>query len=168
MLKKIIIAAIVALPLTISAQSAKFGYCNSQDIIPKMQEYVDAEAKLKAVQEQYTTEGKKIEAELQKKYQAYEEMSKSATTTDAQRKTAEDELQALSQKYQNFMQAAQQDIQQQQQQQMAPVMQKFNDAVQSVGKENAFTFIYETTALIYTGADAQDVTPLVKAKLGVK
>ena len=168
MFKKILLALIVALPLSINAQSAKFGHCNSQDIIPSMQEYKDAETKMKSVQEQYATEGKKIEDELTKKGQAFEELSKSATATEAQKKAAEEEIQALYQKYQNFMQAAQQDMQNQQNQQMAPVMQKFNDAVQAVGKENGFTFIYETTSLIYTGADAQDVTPLVKAKLGIK
>ena len=86
MFKKILPALIVALPLSINAQSAKFGHCNSQDIIPSMQEYKDAETKMKSVQEQYATEGKKIEDELTKKGQAFEELSKSATATEAQRK----------------------------------------------------------------------------------
>ena len=41
-------------------------------------------------------------------------------------------------------------------------------AIQSVGDEGSFTFIFENQIPVYVGKDAVDVTPLVKTKLGIK
>ena len=41
-------------------------------------------------------------------------------------------------------------------------------AIKAVGKENGFTAIFPEGAAIYTGDDVIDITPLVKAKLGLK
>ena len=41
-------------------------------------------------------------------------------------------------------------------------------AIQSVGAEGNFTFIFENVVPLYTGSDVVDVTPLVKAKLGIQ
>ena len=56
----------------------------------------------------------------------------------------------------------------QQEQLMAPIQQKIQTAIQAVGTENGFTFIFPDVVPVYTGATVVDVTPMVKAKLGVK
>ena len=47
---------------------------------------------------------------------------------------------------------------------------KLTDAVKSVGAEGGFTFIMpnEQALLLYKGNDVVDVTPQVRAKLGLK
>jgi len=44
------------------------------------------------------------------------------------------------------------------------------DAIKSVGAEGKFTYIFDLAypIVIYQGAPSEDVTPLVKAKLGLK
>ena len=41
-------------------------------------------------------------------------------------------------------------------------------AIEEVGAENGFLYIYDLNTLLYKSADAIDVTPLLKKKLGVK
>lgn len=44
------------------------------------------------------------------------------------------------------------------------------DAIKSVGAEGKFTYIFDLAypIVIYQGVPSEDVTPLVKAKLGLK
>ena len=80
------------------------------------------------------------------------------------------ELQENQQKIQNFQQMASQDMQKQQETLLAPITDKLQKAIQAVGAEGSYTFIYDLSipCVVYTGAGAEDVTPQVKAKLGIK
>jgi len=80
------------------------------------------------------------------------------------------ELQDEYQKIQNFQQTASQDLQRQQEQLLAPITQKLQNAIQAVGAEGGYTFIYDMSipAILYTGTGAEDVSAKVKAKLGIK
>ena len=73
-------------------------------------------------------------------------------------------------KIQNFQQTAAQDLQRQQDTLLAPITQKLQNAIQAVGAEGGYTFIFDQAAgsIIYTGANAEDVSAKVKAKLGIK
>jgi outer membrane protein len=51
---------------------------------------------------------------------------------------------------------------------MAPIMDKLQNAIKAVGAEGGFVFIYDSTSMLYNGNGVQDVSPLVKAKLGIK
>ncbi len=79
------------------------------------------------------------------------------------------EIQELANNVEKFRNQAQQDIARQQEQLMAPIQQKLTDAVTAVGQENGFTFIFpnEPSMLLYKGTDVVDVTPMVRAKLGL-
>ena len=78
------------------------------------------------------------------------------------------ELQELDQKMNQFRATASQDLQHQQEQLMAPIQQKVMTAIQTVGAEGEYTMIFENNAPIYVGKTVEDITPLVKAKLGLK
>ena len=93
-------------------------------------------------------------------------MAKDTPETIKQRR--EQELNELGQKIQTFEQVANQDIQQQQQKLMAPIYEKINTAIKAVGDENGYTYILEDSQVIYKNPTANDVTPLVKAKLNLK
>ena len=97
-------------------------------------------------------------------------MKKAPATPDAIKERRLNELQERDQKVQQFRNTASQDLARLQEQLMAPIQQKIGDAVKSVGQEGSFTFIFpnEQGLLLYTGNDVTDVTPLVKAKLGIK
>ena len=77
-------------------------------------------------------------------------------------------MQELDAKIQKFRETADQDLRRQQQQLMAPIQENVMKAIQSVGAEGNYTFIFENVMPLYSGSDVTDVTPLVKTALGIK
>ena len=140
MIKKILLALAVALPLCAWAQAPKFGVVDVETIIPKMPEFVEAQKKLDEASKTYEAEYGKINEELQKLYAELQELVKDPS---------------------------QQDLQRQQAQLMQPIQEKIMNAIKTVGSENGFTMIFPEAVPAYISTDVQDVTPLVKTKLGV-
>ena len=170
MFKKFILAALVAAPMMLSAQNAvKFGMVNPAEIFQVMPETATAQNTLKAASDKYQQQAKALQDELQKKSQELEELEKAKAdqaTIEAKTKEAQD----IYTRYQNFSQTAQQDLQKQQETLIGPIQAKLQQAIQAVGAENGFTYIFDLSipSIIYHGNGSQDVTPLVKAKLGIK
>ena len=167
MLKKLLLAAFVVAPMCLMAQ-VKLGYVNPMEIFNVMPEKATAESTLKTASEKYETEFKNLQTAFQKKADDYEKADKDATTPQAIKDRHMQELQEEYQKIQNFQQTAAQDIQRQQEQLPAPIQQKLQDAIKAVGAEGGYTFIYDTSSLLYVGTGAEDLTAKVKAKLGIK
>ena len=167
MLKKLLLAAFVVAPMCLMAQ-VKLGYVNPMEIFNVMPEKATAESTLKTASEKYETEFKNLQTALQKKASDYEAADKDATTPQAIKDRHMQELQEEYQKIQNFQQTASQDIQRQQDQLLAPIQQKLQDAIKAVGAEGGYTFIYDTSSILYVGTGAEDLTAKVKAKLGIK
>lgn len=170
MIKKLFLAVMLALPMCLSAQTLKFGTVNSAEVFNVMPDKATAEATLKQASEKYDAEFKRLQEDFQKDYEAYEKLDKDASTPAAIKERHQKDLQEKYQKIQNFQQTAAQDLQKQQETLLAPIQSKLQQAIQAVGAENGFTYIFDLSipAVIYSGNGSQDVTPLVKAKLGIK
>lgn len=78
------------------------------------------------------------------------------------------EIQDMTNKYQQFRQNAQQDIQRQQESLLAPVQQKVVTAIKTVGELGNYTFIFTSEVPAYVGKDVVDVTTDVRKQLGLK
>lgn len=168
MFKKLLLAALVAAPLCMNAQ--KFGVINTQEIFNIMPEKATAENTLKVASDKYETEFKNLQTAFQKKAEDYEVQAKDDKTPQAIKDRHMQELQDEYQKIQNFQQTAAQDLQKQQEQLLAPIQTKLQNAIQAVGAEGGYTFIYDLSipTIIYHGTGAEDLTAKVKAKLGIK
>lgn len=164
MFKKLLLAVMVALPAMAFAQ--KFGVIETETIMANLPEMKEVQTQLQAAGQKYETEFKNLQDEMQKKYTEFQQMDESTPKTIQERRIQE--IQDLDQKIQQFRQTASEDLQRQQEQLIAPVRQKVFTAIQSVGAEGNFTFIFENVVPLYTGSDVVDVTPLVKAKLGIQ
>lgn len=168
MIKKILLALVVALPMCAWAQAPKFGIVDVESIIPKMTEFVEAQNKLSEASKTYETEYAKINEELQKLYTELQELNKDPNTLQSIKERRMQDIQDRDKKAQQFAQTAQQDLQRQLAQLMQPIQEKVMNAIKSVGTENGFTMIFPEAVPAYISADVQDVTALVKTKLGVK
>ena len=89
-----------------------------------------------------------------------------ATMTETEKQMLYTELQTLGQQIQQFEQTAPTLIQNQQQELLGKILEKVQNAAQAVGSENGFIYIFDTSVLLYNGG-GEDVTPLVKKKLGI-
>lgn len=167
MFKKMILAALVAAPMMLNAQAIKLGALNPNQILQVMPETATAKTTLEATQQKYETQAKALQEEFNKKAGEYEQLEKSKAS-EAVKEAKQKELLDIQQKAETFRQTAMQDIQKQQEQLMAPIEQKLRDAIQQVGAEGGYSAIFYNDVLLYRGASVEDITPKVKAKLGIK
>ena len=169
MLKKFVIIALCMLPLVTFAQNLKFGNINSGELITAMPENANIQKEMEAVQKQYETEFLKMQEEFQRKYQEYMTTRDSLPANINERRVQE--LEAIQQRIQTFQQQAQQDLQRKEQELIVPMIEKVRKAINEVGKEQGFTYIFDKsdTGILYVDEVATiDVMPMVKAKLGIK
>lgn len=168
MLKKILLAVAVTFSLVASAQTVKIGLVDVNAVMAAMPETTAAQQKLQETQKKYETEYNALGEELQKQYQELQNMKEDELPAIKERKTRafadnQQKLQTFEQQVMNDMQKLQNDL-------MAPIMQKLQSAIQSVGAEGKYTLVQNLDPQItfYYSAPAEDITPLVKAKLGLK
>lgn len=168
MLKKILLAVAVALPMFASAQTVKIGVVDTNAVFSTMPETTAANTKLQDIQKKYQEEFSRLETEYKRMVDELQNMKEDELPAIKERKTRE--INDYQQKIQTFMQSADNDIQQQQQTLMAPIAAKMKEAIESVAKENGFSMVqnYSPDLILYYASPVQDITPLVKAKLGLK
>jgi outer membrane protein len=153
---------------TVSAQKTlKFGHVNSQEILAIMPESVTAQEQMKKLAEELENQMEQMQVELNTKYEQY--LTNRESLTPLIRQTRESELQEMQQRVQMFEQNATQELQRQRNELLQPIFEKANVAIDEVGKEGGFIYIFDVSAgaVLYQSADSEDITPKVKAKLGI-
>lgn len=168
MLKKIILALLVALPMSAAAQ--KFGTVDINAVIEAMPEIAQMQTQLTEASQKYEAEFQKLIEEVNKLVTEYQTIADDPNTPQTIKDRRVQEITERQQKVEQFRNTATEDLQRQQNQLMAPIQAKMTDAIKAVGQEGGFTFIFpnEPTLILYQGADVIDVTALVKAKLGIQ
>ena len=170
MMKRILkLTLIVAASLLAStAFGQKFAYINSQELIFSMPEVDSVNAKLELMEKDYIDALELIQVEFNNKLNDYQ---KNATTyTDTIRQMKEQELTEINQRYEQYQQAAAQDMQNQQAVLMQPVYEKANNAIQKVAKANSFVAVFDLSVgsmLYFDEEQMVNMLPLVYAELGI-
>ena len=80
MIKKILVAIAVALPMLAVAQSPKFGVVSAEEIFAAMPESKTAQEQIAASSKQYEDEYAKLNEEMQKKFSEYQALRDDAST----------------------------------------------------------------------------------------
>ena len=166
MLKKLLFVAALIFPMLAGAQTLKMGVVDTQSIFAGMPDTAAAQTKLGEVQKKYQDEFARLEAEYTRLIEDFQKMSQDELPAIRERKTRE--ITDYQTKMQQFEQTASQDMQQQQEALMQPIYQKIKDAIDAVGREGGYSLIQQKEASLYVAAPVEDVTPAVKAKLGIK
>ncbi|GHT35172.1 MAG: OmpH family outer membrane protein [Prevotellaceae bacterium] len=174
-MKKIALFLLFALPFTAFAQDLKFGHIDRQEVIKLMPEFTTAQKTLEDLQLKYKEEISKLQTEFQTKLADYQQNGdKLEATIKASR---ESELQRMQSNFQDFYQKAQDDLQAKEVDLMKTITDKLNKAIQEVGTENGFLYIFDVqgktaetgpTTVLYYSPKSTDVAPLVKKKLNIK
>jgi len=157
---------IAVLALTLTANAQKFGYVNTQELFLLMPELKEVQARMDSLNKQYENLLMNMQEEYQKKLQDYQQ--KQSTMPDAMRQIQEEELYSMQQRLQTTYQTAQQDVEQKRGEYLKPINERMSKAIQEVGAANNYTYIFDSVAAVYISPEADDVMPLVKAKLGIK
>jgi len=170
MTKKLLIALLCLLPLSLFAQDLKFGYVNRAEIFQSMPETAVATKKIDELAKNYETELLKMQQEYQKKGSDFVATRDSLPESIRVRRMTE--IQDLEQRLQSFYTDSQKDIQKQQQELVIPINEKLTNAVKAVGQDNGFVYVFDISAnsgLMYWSVEkCVDVTNMVRAKLNLK
>ena len=157
------------LSANLSAQNAQVivAYVNTTDLLSAFPAKEEATQKLVALSENYKKELELMQNEYNKKYSDYITYQGSLAENIKLRRMQE--LTELENKMQQFMQLAQEDIEQQEKALLEPLKKQISDAIRQVGVEHNFTVIYDLAnpGIAFVNPVAVDANPLVRAKLGM-
>lgn len=162
------ILAVGILSMAFALHAQKFGHVSSDVLVQAMPEYDSAQQKLQNLQQQYEQEIERIQVEINKKIEEFNQSE--ATMSDLIKEAKASEIQELQMRLQNFSQTAQQDLQQQGMRVIQPVMEKARNAINEVAKEHGLIYVFDLSQgnPVYTSEESLDMVPLVKAKLGIQ
>jgi len=167
MLKKTVIFLLCALPMFATAQD-KFGHVNTEELVMSMPEIATIEKTLEGLHGEWEGVLLKMREEYVSKIREFQE--RQATMPESIKEARQSEIMDLEQRITALTQTARANLEQKQQELFAPVIEKVRKAIEQVGTENGFTYIFDLTAqsIVFQSPKANDVMPLVKAKLGIK
>lgn len=154
---------------TVSAQTSQVtvAYVNTTDLLNAFPAKEKATQKLLALNENYKKELELMQNEYNKKYSDYITYQSSMAENIKLRRMQE--LTELENKMQQFMQLAQNDIEEQEKQLLEPLKKQIYDAIRQVGIEQNFTVIYDLAdpGIAFVNPSAVNASSFVKAKLRI-
>ncbi len=164
----VVLVALLAFGGSAMAQkNIKLGHINSNDLMQIMpgrdtamallqKEVEDLQAELEAMKKEYETQ---VNNYLAKKDQLSELI----------RKSKESDIQKMGERIETFQANAQKLLEDRQEELLKPIVDRAKAAIEEVGKENGYTYIFDAGlgTLLYS-QDSDDIMPLVKKKLGLK
>ncbi len=170
-MKKLLLAVLLVLPMTIAAQTLKLAHLNSQEILTAMPETTTAQNTLKSLQDKYRTEIQKTQDEFQKKMADYQKAVQAKTLPENIEERRRKELEDMASRAQQFQKDAQTNLQKKEQELMAPIYTKLDDAIQKIGAAEGYTYIFDLARMpvaYVNTATSVDLTSKVKASMGIK
>lgn len=165
MKKFLILLAALLFPLVASAQSQKIGIVDSQKVLSEMPEMKSMQSELDKLAQKYEDTLVQMQKEFQTKYQEF--VKDQETMVESIKSRKQQELEDLSKRIQDLNNVAQQDMQKKQVELFAPIQTKLREAINRVGNDGGFTYIVDASQMLYVGTGSEDVTSLVKSKLGL-
>jgi outer membrane protein len=168
-MKRILTAAFITVTALVTTSSAnaqsKIGYISTEELVSIMPETAKADSNLQQYRGALIQNAQDKQNALEA---AIEKFNKDSTgMTSAVKDVRRAELQKMLQDLQTEDQRIQQQLQQRQQELITPINRRAFDAIQSVAKENGYSYIVEKGALL-VAPPGDDILPLVAKKLNVK
>jgi outer membrane protein len=151
------------------AQNLKFGHVNGNELIQALPAFDSAAANLENFRKDLINALELMSVELNNKNDSYTKEEKNLT--ELVRQTKQQEIIDLNRRMQDFQAKAQEDLSAKQMELFQPIQANVDKAIKAVGKENGFVYIFDVgsgSLLYFDETKSTDVTPLVKAKLGIK
>ncbi|WP_296158626.1 OmpH family outer membrane protein [uncultured Porphyromonas sp.] len=161
----LILCAALLFPIFAGAQSHKIGIVDSQKVLSEMPEMKSMQSELDNLAKKYEDTLVQLQKEFQTKYQDF--VKEQETMVESIKSRKQQELEDLSKRIQDLNNVAQQDMQKKQVELFAPIQTKLREAINKVGNDGGFTYIMDASQMLYVGNGSEDVTSLVKSKLGL-
>lgn len=147
----------------------KFGHLNSGNLLEQLPEVILADSLLIKYQDSLAANGQNLVQKFEVDYKAYIEEANKGTIPPVQAQQKEAALQKQQQEIDAYRQNMEEKMAARRQAYLKPILTKVDAAIKAIGKEKNYAFIFDTsTGAMLFALDSEDVTSLVKAKLGLK
>jgi len=164
----VLVMALMSLGSSSYAQ-VKIGYINTQQLFEIMPEAKVIDSVLNDFAQKLKVQQDAMVQELNNKMSKFEADRKSGDMAQSVLEVRYGEIEDLQTRIQNFQQKAQQDLTAKQQELYKPLIDKIENAIKEVAKEEGFRYIFESsTGNILYSVDEDNILPLVKKKLGIE
>ena len=153
---------------SMSAQTAKFGNIDMQQLYDILPESQKVEAELAQLQTAYDNEIQTMGEDYQLKVSDFVSVQQSLDPNIAEARAQE--IEQLQQRIQQFREKAARSLREQRQAKTAPIIERVSQAIQAVGHKFGYTYIFDLSQsgiLFFSPEQCDDVMPLVKAELGL-
>lgn len=166
MYKQIIIISLFCTAV-IFGQGSFVANLNSNDIIAKMPEYIEAEKVLEAEAKKIEQQVESVQEELDKKYEIYR--NNVASYSNDQRKAAEEEMIELEKKMSQIQREGQEKLREKEEELLAPIIKKLDEAILFVANDLRYDYVLDTAEgnTILVNSPKDDITKYVLQKLGI-
>jgi outer membrane protein len=163
-----LMALALTLGLATTGQAQKFGYCNSALLLSQLPEVKAADSDLQAFQAQLQKKGQEMVKAFQAKAEDLQRRSQEGLVSPKEAEEKETELKAEQELIQGYEQEVYAKITEKREKLYKPILERVNNAMKEVAEANGYIMVFDNGTQIVLFADPSlDVTPLVKAKLGI-
>jgi outer membrane protein len=176
-MKKLLNISMLLTLLSLTAtnlQAQKFGHLNSANILAFMPGVKESDVALKEYQDSLVTVGEDKAAQLKKDFDEFMVEYNQGNVPPIRAQQKQEEFQKREQELVQYEQVIYNNVNQRREELLAPLIDKLQDAINEVGKEGGYNFVFETgasasgfSALLFA-PEADDISELVKSKLGMQ
>ena len=157
-------------PQQILVQPQHFGYLSYNDVMKAMPEYEQAMQSIEDLKATYDQEMARAEQEFSKKFAEYVDGQKSFPENIMLKR--QKELQQLMEQSMQFKKEAQELLTNAEAELLAPVKERLQEAIRTVGKQRNYAYVLNTDANAYPyisdGGEAENCTDAVLIQLGIR
>ena len=148
-------------------KNIKLGHINSNDLMQIMPGRDTAMALLQKEVEDLQAEMEAMKKEYETQVNNY--LAKKDQLSELIRKSKESDIQKMGERIETFQANAQKLLEERQEELLKPIVDRAKAAIEEVGKENGYTYIFDAgVGTVLYSQDSDDIMPLVKKKLGLK
>ncbi|MFN0034233.1 MAG: OmpH family outer membrane protein [Saprospiraceae bacterium] len=154
---------------TLSAQTApKYGHMNLGNLLELLPDTKKANDDLKFFADKLAAKDDSLGRSLQAAAETLQKEYDAGNLTPLQAQQRQAELQKQQEFLQKFEQEANQMVTTKREELLKPILGKVDEAIRAVAKESGYAMIFDTsTGAMLFATDTDDVTALVKKKLGI-
>jgi outer membrane protein len=166
-MKKIVLTFFISALFSMT-YAQKIGHMNSGNFLALLPETAKADSVLKIYQTDLMLKGDTLAKSFDTEYKAFVEAYNAGTLSAQQAQKRQEYLQKQQQLLQTYAQDVEEKVGILRKQLLQPILIRLDEALKIVAKENGYEMIFDTaTGAALFAQDSDDVTPLVKKKMGI-
>ena len=161
--------AVLCISSVMSIEAQKFGYINSAEILQNLPDIKAANAELETLQAQMKA---KLEKQIQTLQAKYDDLARKENQGEISPKELQEQAAVLREEeltLQQEEQGWQNQLLEKREELYSPILDAIETAIEEVARENDYLYIFDySTGFLLYADESQDVSSLVKAKLGLQ